>query len=60
MHKMNTEEQTCSSCNGSINFYSEGETYDYSQDMQGNILYLCEDCLNKEIEQQVSGLRKCA
>lgn len=40
-------EELCIECNGMINFYSESETYDYSEKDDGTIVYLCEECLNK-------------
>jgi uncharacterized CHY-type Zn-finger protein len=37
----------CVDCGNYINFHSEGITYDITEDSKGNIVYLCQDCLNK-------------
>lgn len=41
------ESEKCVECNNFVNLYSEGETYDYAEDNEGNTVYLCEDCLNE-------------
>jgi hypothetical protein len=38
----------CCQCGGDINFYSEGETFDYFEDIEtGELSYECEDCLRQ-------------
>ena len=34
-------------CGNNINFYSESEIYDYTEDMNGKIEYICQKCLDK-------------
>jgi len=37
----------CSNCKNYVNLYSESETYDYSIDNNGNIEYMCQECIDK-------------
>lgn len=47
--------EICADCGDYIDFSSEGETWDWSEDENGKMLYTCETCLEKLRKSVVRG-----